>query len=60
MIWLASKCGAFLVKSLYSILEPRVSLLFPSDSFWRISVPPKTTFFAWEVYWGKVLTLEQL
>ena len=48
------------MKSLYSILEPGVSLLFPSGSIWRVSVPPKVAFFAWEASWGKVLTLEQL
>ena len=60
MIWTASKCGAFSVKSLYSILEPGDSPLFPSGSIWKVSVPPKVSFFAWEASWGKVLTLEQL
>ena len=60
VIWTASKCGAFSVKSLYSILEPEDSPLFPSGSIWRASVPPKLTFFAWEASWGKFLTLEQL
>ena len=60
VIWTASKCGAFSVKSLYSILEPRVSPLFPNGSIWRVSVPTKVAFFAWEASWGKVLTLEQL
>ena len=60
MIWTASKCGAFSVKSLYSILEPGVSPLFSNGSIWRVSVPPKVAFFAWEASWGKVLTLEQL
>ena len=60
VIWTASKCGVFSIKSLYSILEPGVSPLFPSGSIWRVSVPPKVAFFAWEASWGKVLTLEQL
>ena len=34
--------------------------MFPSDSIWRVGVPPKVAFFAWETSWGKVLTLEQL
>ena len=55
VIWTASKCGVFSVKSLYSILEPGVSPLFPSGSIWRVSVPPKVAFFAWEASWGKVL-----
>ena len=48
VIWTASRCGTFSVKSLYSILESRDSLLFPSGSVWRLSAPPKVTFFAWE------------
>ena len=55
VIWTASKCGVFSIKSLYSILEPGVSPLFPSGSIWRVNVPPKVTFFAWEASRGKVL-----
>ena len=55
VIWTASRCGTFTVKSLYSILEPGDSSLFPSGSIWRASVPPKVAFFAWEASWGKVL-----
>ena len=60
VVWITSKSGAFSVKSLYSILEPRGSSLFPCDSIWRANVPPKVAFFAWEASWGKILTLEQL
>ena len=60
MIWTASRCGTFSVKSLYSILESSDSLLFSSGSIWRVSVPPKVAFFAWEASWEKVLTLDQL
>ena len=45
---------------LYSILELGGSSMFPSDSIWRVRVPPKVAFFAWEASWGKVLTLKQL
>ena len=54
-IWTTSKCGTFLVESVYSILEPGVSPLFLNGSIWRVSVPPKVAFFAWEASWGKVL-----
>ena len=46
VIWKASRCDTFLVKSLYSILEPGDSPLFTSGSIWRASVPPKVAFFA--------------
>ncbi|RVW86982.1 Transposon TX1 uncharacterized 149 kDa protein [Vitis vinifera] len=48
VVWIASKSGAFSVKSLYSILEPGISSLFPCGSIWRASVPLKVAFFAWE------------
>ena len=48
VFWTTSKCGAFSVKSLYFILELGGSSLFPSDSIWRVRVPPKVAFFAWE------------
>ena len=46
VVWTASKSGAFSVKSLYSILEPGGSPLFPCASIWRANVPPKVAFFA--------------
>ena len=60
MIWIASRCGTFTVRSLYSILELRDSPLFPCGSIWWASVPPKVAFFAWEASWDKILTLDQL
>ena len=60
VVWTTSQSGAFSVKLLYSILEPGGSSLFPCDSIWRVRVPLKVAFFAWEASWGKVLTLEQL
>ena len=27
---------------------------------WNSCVPPKVCIFAWEVWWGKVLTMDQL
>ena len=60
VIWTTSNGGAFSVKSLYSILELEGSSMFPSESIWRVRVPPKIAFFAWEASWGKVLTLKQL
>ena len=48
VIWTTSNGGAFSVKSLYSILELGDSSMFPSESIWRVRVPPKIAFFAWE------------
>ena len=48
VIWTASNDDVFSVKSLYSILECGGSSMFPSESIWRVRVPPKVAFFAWE------------
>ena len=50
VIWTTLKCGTFTIKSLYSILKPGDSPLFPSGSIWKASVPRKVTFFAWEAF----------
>ena len=60
VIWTASNNGAFSVRSLYSMMEPGGLSLFPSERIWKVRVPPKVAFFAWEASWGKVLTQEQL
>ena len=48
VIWTASNDGAFSVRSLYSMMEPGGSSMFPSERIWRARVPPKVAFFAWE------------
>ena len=46
VVWTTSKSGDSSVKSLYSILEPEDSHLFPCNSIWRVKAPPKVAFFA--------------
>ncbi|RVW56477.1 hypothetical protein CK203_072483 [Vitis vinifera] len=57
VIWTASNDGAFSVKSLYSMLEWGGSSMFPSERIWRVRVPPKVAFFAWEASWVKATLL---
>ena len=58
--WTETKSGKFSVKSLYVALEAGGSSLFPSSYIWNVNVQPKISFFAWEVTWGKALTLDML
>ena len=60
MLWKETKDGIFSVKSLYSLLASRRDVQFPYSNIWSTCVPTKVSFFAWEAYWGKVLTLDQL
>ena len=50
----------FSVKSLYSVLEPRIAVPFPWNIIWSPCVPTKVGFFALEASWRKVLTLDHL
>ena len=47
VIWTTSRCGNFSVRSLYSILEPEDSLVFPSNIIWGSCAPPMVAFFVW-------------
>ena len=58
--WVDSKSGIFSIKSLYASLETGRVVQFPSSVVWNAWVPPRVCFFAWEVTWGKALTLDQL
>ena len=33
---------------------------FPRKLIWNNCIHPKVSFFVWEAWWGKVLTMEQL
>ena len=60
VLWIETKCGKFLVKSLYKALEFGPSASFPLNVIWKSCVQPKVSFFGWEATWGKALTLDQL
>ena len=51
--------GIFSVKFLYSALDSRSAVQFPKSIIWS-PCELKWVFFAWEVSWGTVLTLDQL
>ncbi|RVW88905.1 hypothetical protein CK203_045052 [Vitis vinifera] len=58
VVWNKSKSGKFSTKSLYRTLEADCPILFPYSCIWNGWVQPKISFFAWEVAWGKALTLD--
>ena len=60
MIWMALRCWNFLVKSLYSIMEPETLYCSPRSIIWRSYVSPRVVFFPWEATWGKALTLDEV
>ena len=60
LLWKEVKDGIFIVKSSFVFLEGGRQQLVPVKMLWNPCVLTKVCFFAWEVWWGKVLTSNQL
>ena len=60
MLMREAKDGCFSVKLFYKVLFGSNSIVFPHQLIWSNWVPTKMSFFAWEAFWGKVLTLDQI
>ena len=58
--WKKTKSGSYSVKSCFDLLEGRRQHQVPIKMMWNPIVPTKVRFFVWEVWWGKVLTMNQL
>ena len=58
--WNGAKDGTFSVKSSYDLLEGGRQQLVPFKMIWNPLVPTKVGFFVWEVWWGKILSMDQL
>ena len=58
--WKETKSGSYSVKSYFDLLEGRRQHKVPFRMMWNPIVPIKVGFFAWEVWWDKVLTMNQL
>ena len=58
--WKEAKNGSFSVKSSFDLLEGRRQQSVPIKMLWNPIIPTKVGFFAWEVWWGKILTMDQL
>ena len=58
--WNGAKDGTFSVKPSYDLLEGGRQKLVPVKMIWNPLVPTKVGFFVWEVWWGKILTMDQL
>ena len=54
------KNGIFSIKASFALMECGNLKVVPLKVIWTNCVPIKVCFFAWEVWRGKVLTLEQL
>ena len=59
LVWKGDVLGYFTVKAYFKLLEGVLHKV-PCKMFWNQHNPSKVGFFAWEVWWGKVLTSTHL
>ena len=57
---MASKDCIFSVKSFYDNLENTREGQFPRKMVWNPCVPMKVSFLVWQIWWEKVLRMDQL
>lgn len=55
-----SRKGGFTLKSLYIELVNYRSFLFPCKGIWILDISSKVSFFLWNAYLDKILTLDHL
>ena len=60
ILWDVNKKGQYIVKANYMHMENERIDNYPVGLIWNNWVPPKVSVFTWEVWWGKVLTGDQL
>ena len=60
LVWKGDMSGSFMVKAYFNPLEEVSPHKVPCKMLWNQHIPSKVGFFAWEVWWGKVLTSTQL
>ncbi|WKA03180.1 hypothetical protein VitviT2T_021306 [Vitis vinifera] len=60
LVWKIERKGTFKVNSYYRSLKEDNNPLFPENEAWGSYAPLRTCFFAWEVVWGKISTIDML
>ena len=60
LFWKGDKKGTYTVMANTVLLEGNLGRTMPWLMLWNNCVPPKVCFFAWEIWWGKTLTMENL
>lgn len=58
--WIINSKGNFIAKSLYRKLVNQPSEYFPHKFIWIPGIPYKISFFIWNTYLDKILTLDHL
>lgn len=60
MLWKGVEGDCFLVREAYTLLHLFMPSSFSVKGIWAFGAPTKLAFYAREVSWGKVLTLDKL
>ena len=57
LLWKGDDSSCFMVKGYFKSLERGSPCNVPHKMLWNSLIPSKVGLFAWEVWWGKVVTL---
>lgn len=61
LVWRPFKKGIFSIKSCYDMLFPCLeTAFFPFRKIWNLGIPFEVSFFLWNVYMDKILSLDNL
>ena len=60
LCWKEDRRGLLSVKPYYCSLSGETNFVFPGKEVWGSRAPLRTCFFAWEVVWGRILTINTL
>ena len=60
LFWKGESDERYTVKANVNLLEGVTDRKAPYKLIWNSLVPSKVSFFMWEVWWGKILTMEHL
>ena len=57
---MVGKKGQYSIKVCYRLLKGGIASPLLAGLIWNSCIPSKMSVFTWEVWWGKVLTMDQL
>ena len=60
LLWKGDLNGHYTGRANVTLMEGAMDKTAPCKLLWNNLVPPKVSFFAWEVWWEKILTTEHL
>lgn len=60
MVWRLDENKGFIVRSMHEALNTSIGVPFPSECVWSSQIPTKSVFLLWELWWNRILTIDNL